>query len=123
MTPSSRGRGGFAGPVWLHMRWPRCACRWYPPFFARLSRFQAFFRKLLRLPEKVQDTRKFVQLPTIAKDFENDAVYGMQRLAGLNPVNLRGLDADDPRCGIISGVPGAAAALKAGAPSAFLLRI
>lgn len=100
------------------MRWPRCTCRWYPPFLVKLNRFQRLACKLLGLPPpKVPDTRKFVQLPDIAEHFENDAVFGVQRLAGLNPVNLRGLDADDPRCDIISGVPGATAALQAGAPS------
>eukprot|EP00892_Ulva_mutabilis_P007114 jgi/Ulvmu1/4775/UM020_0060.1 len=81
--------------------------KYYPPFTYKLFGF-------LPLPIPLPDTSKFIQLPEVAARFEDDADFGEQRLAGLNPTMVRGLDSDDPRAAIVAGVPGASAAISAG---------
>lgn len=81
--------------------------KWFPPFKFKLFGF-------IPLPIPLPDSSKFVQLPKLAAVYEDDVVFGEQRIAGVNPANVRGLDADDPRAAIVKGVAGATDAINAG---------
>lgn len=87
--------------------WKLGACRYFPPFTFKIFGF-------IPVPIPIPDTSKFVQLPEVAARFGDDADFGEQRLAGVNPTMLRGLNAADPRAAIIGDMPGISADIAAG---------
>ena len=86
----------------------RAVCvRYFPPFTSKLGGF-------IPIEFPVHDPERFIQLPSAAGLFEDEEYYGEQRLAGVNPVMLRGLESDDPRAAIVAAIPGAKAAISEG---------